>query len=87
MVNNCFPPKRLNEERIGGLQQQIEDLQKTLQEQGSKTEGVSETFCQFCLKSSSVASSPLFRRAPSFSVYLRNTSISTAVQLKSSCFM
>lgn len=44
---NClflaFLPKRLNKERIGELQQQIEDLQKTLQEQGSKTEGVSES--------------------------------------------
>ncbi|KAL2301974.1 hypothetical protein Nmel_011376 [Mimus melanotis] len=52
-VNELETEKRLNEERIGGLQQQIEDLQKTLQEQGSKNEGVSETFCQFCLKSSS----------------------------------
>lgn len=32
-------PIRLSKERVGELQQQIEDLQKTLQEQESKTEG------------------------------------------------
>ncbi|KAF4797240.1 Protein Hook 1 [Turdus rufiventris] len=40
-VNELETEKRLNEERIRGLQQQIEDLQKTLQEQGSKNEGSS----------------------------------------------
>lgn len=32
---------RLSKERIRELQQQIEDLQKSLQEQGSKSEGES----------------------------------------------
>lgn len=32
-------PNRLSKERIGELQQQIEDLQKTLQEQEFKPEG------------------------------------------------
>ncbi|NXH48926.1 HOOK1 protein, partial [Dicaeum eximium] len=45
-VNELETEKRLHEERIGGLQQQIEDLQKTLQEQGSKTEGVTLSLAQ-----------------------------------------
>ncbi|KAJ6662575.1 hypothetical protein lerEdw1_011712 [Lerista edwardsae] len=38
-INELETENRLSKERIGELQQQIEDLQKTLQEQESKTEG------------------------------------------------